>query len=104
MALQAAPLNQTSPTKHFYKKKICEPGFSFIEFDPGRWTKLDLTHYDPPETRFSNQKDVLPREAAKKLFFLVVGPLRGGGGEGRTTKKKYIFLKLEKKIRKKDDH
>ena len=38
------------------------------------------------------------REAAKKIYFLVARPPRGGGrGKGRATKKKQIFLKLEKK-------
>ena len=33
------------------------------------------------------------REAAKKdLFFLVAWQLRGGGGEGLATNKKYFFL------------
>ena len=36
------------------------------------------------------------REAAKKVNFLVVRPVRGGGGgvKGRTTKEKEHFLKL----------
>ena len=38
--------------------------------------------------------------AAKKIFFKVVEPLRGGGGgKGRTTRKKNYF-KLQKKFRK----
>ena len=32
------------------------------------------------------------REAAKKVLFLVVRPLRRGGGKGPTTKEKRIFF------------
>ena len=32
----------------------------------------------------------------QKGFFLGTRPLRGGGGKGLATKKKYLFLKLEK--------
>ena len=36
---------------------------------------------------------------AKNFFFFVVGPLKGGGGgKGRTIKKKELVLKLQKKI------
>ena len=38
---------------------------------------------------------ILPREAAKKVLFLVARPLRGGGVD-LSTKKKELFLKLEK--------
>ena len=37
------------------------------------------------------------REAANKLFRLVVRPPRGRGGKGRATKIKELILKLEKK-------
>ena len=41
-------------------------------------------------------------EASKrKGIFLVVRPLRGGGGKGLATKKKKPFLKLKKKIQQK---
>ena len=40
----------------------------------------------------------LPREAAKMFFFLVVGPLKGGNGKDRTTKKKSLKKKMTTKI------
>ena len=39
------------------------------------------------------------RKQQKKVFFLVIGPLRD-----QTTNKKELFLKFEKNSEKKDDH
>ena len=44
-----------------------------------------------PSLKGTIQKDVLPREAAKKVLFLMAGPLRGGGG-GRAVKEKNTFF------------
>ena len=33
-------------------------------------------------------------EAAKKVLLLMAGPLRGGGGKGRTLKEKRAFFEL----------
>ena len=41
-------------------------------------------------------KSVNLRKASKNVIFLMVGPIRGEGGKGRTTKEKRSFLKLEK--------
>ena len=51
------------------------------------------------------QRPWLLREATRKSFFLGRTTKRGGGGQpagdkGRTTKKKDLFLELEKKFRK----
>ena len=44
------------------------------------------------------------REAAKKVYFLVVRPLRGGGeakGKGQTKEEKELFLSTRKKVKNK---
>ena len=40
----------------------------------------------------------IPREAAKKVLFLVAGTLRGGGVNGCATKEKKIFFNESKKV------
>ena len=56
------------------------------------WWGRGVTFVDSPFLEVSKL-----REAANKLFRLVVRPPRGRGGKGRATKIKELILKLEKK-------
>ena len=47
------------------------------------------------------KNNVLFKEIAKGYFFIGPTTKRRGGGKGRTTKEKELFLKLLKKFRKK---
>ena len=49
----------------------------------------------------NNVHDTLAREAAKNVLFLVVRPLKGVGGKGRTTKKNRT--ELQTNFTKKED-